>query len=175
MPLALLVARGATGRLGANPVETITHATGAFSLRFLLASLAVTPLARLLRWSALRPYRRSLGLLCFGYASLHVLTFFVLDLGLDFGALGEEVRERPYVTLGFTAYLCLVPLAVTSTRGWQRRLGRRWVALHRLAYLAAVLAVLHFAWLVKADLLEPAVLGAALLALLAGRRVARAR
>jgi len=149
--------------------------TGAWALRFLLASLAVTPLARLMRWSALRPYRRTLGLLCFGYVSLHVATFFVLDLGLDLGALGEEVRERPYVTLGFTAYLCLVPLAVTSTRAWQRRLGRRWVALHRLAYVAAALAVLHFVWLVKADLLEPSVYGAVLLALFAARRLARPR
>jgi len=131
----------------------------------------VTPLARLVRWSALRPYRRTLGLLAFGYATLHVAIFFVLDLGLALGALVEEVRERPYVTLGFSAYLCLVPLAVTSTRAWQRRLGRRWVALHRLAYLAALLAVLHFVWLVKADLFEPAVYGAVLLGLFAARRL----
>lgn len=167
--------RAATGRFGANPVETITHATGDWSLRFLLASLAVTPLARLARWSALRPYRRTLGLLAFGYATLHVATFFALDLGLDLGALAEEVRERPYVTLGFASYLCLVPLAVTSTRGWQRRLGRRWVTLHRLAYPAAALAVLHFVWLVKADLFEPSVYAAVGLALFAARRVARPR
>lgn len=133
----------------------------------------MTPLARLARWSALRPYRRTFGLLCFGYASLHLATFFVLDLGLDPGSLAEEVRERPYVTLGLSAWLCLAPLAITSTRGWQRRLGRRWASLHRLAYVAAALAVLHFAWLVKADLAEPAIHGAVLLALLAARRVSR--
>jgi sulfoxide reductase heme-binding subunit YedZ len=115
------------------------------------------------------PRRRSLGHLAFGSAGLHCPTFLALDLGFDLSALGEEVVERPFVTLGFSALLLLTPLAVTSTRGWQRRLGRRWLSLHRLVYGAAVLAVLHFVWLVKADWVEPLVYGAVLAGLLALR------
>lgn len=171
LPLAALVLGAVRGSLGANPVETITHTTGQWALRLLLATLAVTPLRRLAGWSFLAPWRRSLGLLAFGYATLHFATFLALDLGFDLSALGEEVAERPYVTLGFSALLLLTPLAVTSTRGWQRRLGRRWLNLHRLVYAAAALAVLHFVWLVKADLAEPLVYAAVLAALLAARRV----
>jgi sulfoxide reductase heme-binding subunit YedZ len=168
-PLAALALGALRGTLGANPVETITHQTGGWALRLLLATLAVTPLRRLAGWSFAAPWRRSLGLLAFGYASLHFATFLALDLGFDLSALGEEVAERPYVTLGFTALLLLAPLALTSTRGWQRRLGRRWRALHRLVYPAAGLAVLHFLWLVKADLAEPLAYAAALAVLLALR------
>jgi sulfoxide reductase heme-binding subunit YedZ len=174
-PLAALALAAARGALGANPVETITHATGQWALRLLLATLAVTPLRRLAGWSFVAPWRRSLGLLAFFYASLHFATFLVLDLGLDLSALGEEVAERPYVTLGFTALVLLAPLALTSTRGWQRRLGRRWLVLHRLVYAAAALAVLHFVWLVKADLLEPLAYAAVLAALLCLRRVPQRR
>ena len=169
LPLALLALGAARGALGANPVETITHTTGAWALRLLLATLAITPLRRYAGWSFIAPWRRSLGLLAFGYATLHFATFLALDLGFDLSVLGEEVAERPYVTLGFTALLLLTPLAVTSTRGWQRRLGRRWLTLHRLVYAAAVLAVLHFVWLVKADLVEPLVYAAVLAVLLAAR------
>lgn len=175
LPLAALALGAARGSLGANPVETITHATGQWALRLLLATLAVTPLRRLTGWSFVAPFRRSLGLLAFGYATLHFATFLALDLGCDLSALGEEVAERPYVTLGFTALLLLTPLAVTSTRGWQRRLGRRWLTLHRLVYAAAALAVLHFVWLVKADLAEPLAYAAVLAVLLAARRVRRRR
>jgi sulfoxide reductase heme-binding subunit YedZ len=174
-PLAALALAAARGALGANPVETITHATGQWALRLLLATLAVTPLRRLAGWSFVAPWRRSLGLLAFFYASLHFATFLVLDLGLDLSALGEEVAERPYVTLGFTALVLLAPLALTSTRGWQRRLGRRWLVLHRMVYAAAALAVLHFVWLVKADLLEPLAYAAVLAALLGLRRVPQRR
>ena len=173
VPLAALAVGASRGTLGANPVETITHTTGLWALRLLLATLAVTPLRRLAGWSFVAPWRRSLGLLAFGYATLHFATFLALDLGFDLSALGEEVAERPYVTLGFTALLLLTPLAVTSTRGWQRRLGRRWLVLHRLVYAAAALAVLHFVWLVKADLAEPLAYAAVLAALLAARRVRR--
>jgi sulfoxide reductase heme-binding subunit YedZ len=169
LPLAGLAAGAARGALGANPVETITHETGQWALRLLLLTLAVTPLRRLAGWTFLAPWRRSLGLLAFLYATLHFATFLALDLRFDLSALGEEVAERPYVTLGFTAFALLAPLAVTSTRGWQRRLGRRWVALHRLVYLAAGCVVLHFVWLVKADLTEPLTYGALLAALLATR------
>jgi sulfoxide reductase heme-binding subunit YedZ len=169
LPLAALAFGAARGALGANPVEAITHETGQWALRLLLATLAITPLRRLSGWAFVAPWRRSLGLLAFGYAALHFATFLALDLGLDLSALGEEVAERPYVTLGFTAFALLTPLAVTSTRGWQRRLGRRWLALHRLVYLAAGCAVLHFLWLVKADLAEPLAYAAVLAALLAAR------
>lgn len=169
LPLAGLVLGAARGALGANPVETITHVTGEWALRLLLLTLAITPLRRLAGWAFVAPWRRSLGLLAFGYASLHFATFLALDLGFDLSALGEEVVERPYVTLGFSSLLLLVPLAVTSTRAWQRRLGRRWMSLHRLVYAAAALAVLHFVWLVKADLLEPLVYAAILAGLLALR------
>jgi sulfoxide reductase heme-binding subunit YedZ len=169
LPLAGLVLGAARGALGANPVETITHVTGEWALRLLLLTLAVSPLRRLAGWAFVAPWRRSLGLLAFGYACLHFATFLALDLGFDLSALGEEVVERPFVTLGFAALVLLTPLAVTSTRGWQRRLGRRWLSLHRLVYVAAVLAVLHFFWLVKADWAEPIVYGAVLAGLLALR------
>ena len=174
VPLAGLGLGAARGTLGANPVEAITHVTGEWALRFLLASLAVTPLRRASRrFAALAPYRRTFGLLAFAYAALHAATFFALDLGFAFARLTEEIAERPYVTLGFASLAALIPLAVTSTRAWQRRLGRRWLALHRLVYLAAILAALHFVWLVKKDLREPLVYGA-VLALLLGARVVAA-
>ncbi|HEU4429201.1 MAG TPA: ferric reductase-like transmembrane domain-containing protein [Myxococcota bacterium] len=174
-PLAGLVLGAVTGALGANPVETITHTTGAWALRLLLASLAITPLRRLdARLAALAPYRRTLGLLAFAYTLLHAATFFALDLGLALALLAEEIAERPYIALGFAALLALTPLAVTSTRAWQRRLGRRWMALHRLVYVAAILAALHFIWLVKKDLREPLAY-AAVLGLLLGARAVRAR
>jgi sulfoxide reductase heme-binding subunit YedZ len=175
-PLAGLALGAARGTLGANPVEALTHTTGEWALRLLLACLAVTPLRQLSpRFAALAPYRRTLGLLAFAYALLHAATFFALDLGFAIERLAEEVAERPYVTLGFASLAALVPLAVTSTRTWQRRLGRRWLALHRLAYVAAVLAALHFAWLVKKDLREPLIYAAVLALLLGTRLVGRLR
>ena len=169
LPLAALVLGVARGALGANPVETITHETGRWALRLLLATLAVTPLRRFGGLRFVAPWRRSLGLLAFLYAMLHFATFLVLDLELDPSRLAEEVAKRPYVTLGFTALLFLTPLAITSTRAWQRRLGRRWLTLHRLVYGAAGLAVLHFLWLVKVDLAEPLLYAAVLAALLGAR------
>jgi sulfoxide reductase heme-binding subunit YedZ len=169
-PVAALALGAAHGELGANPVETLSHATGDWALRLLLASLAVTPLRRWRRLAWLAPFRRTLGLLAFGYAVLHAAIFVALDLGFAFALLAEEIAERPYVTLGFGALLVLTPLAFTSTRAWQRRLGRRWIALHRLVYLAAVLAALHFVWLVKKDLREP-LLYAGVLAVLLGARI----
>jgi sulfoxide reductase heme-binding subunit YedZ len=165
-PAAWIVWRALHGSLGANPVETLEHATGDWALRLLLAALAVSPLRRLTGWHALIAQRRSLGLLAFGYAACHFTVWAVFDLGLDPGAIVEDVHKRPYVTVGFTAFVLLVPLAVTSTRGWIRRLGRRWTSLHRLVYVAAGLAVLHYAWLVKADLRPPLAYGAGLAALL---------
>ena len=169
--LALLV--GALGPgLGAEPIERITHVTGEWALRFLLLSLAVTPLRRLAKLAWLAPYRRTLGLLAFGYATLHLLTYVGLDQTFAWGLLLEDVLERRYVTAGFAAWLCMLPLALTSTRRSMKRLGQRWVSLHRLAYLAGVLAVVHFLWLVKADLLSP-ILHASVLAVLLASRLLR--
>jgi len=172
LPAAILAVRFVREQLGANPVEELTHETGVWALRLLLASLAITPLRRELGWSSAAPLRRTLGLAAFAYASLHVGVYAILDQGLAVDFLLEDVRERPYITVGFTSFMCLVPLAVTSTRAWIRRLGRRWTQLHRLAYLAAIAAVIHFVWLVKADLREPLIY-AVLLAVLLGARMLR--
>ena len=156
LPLAYLALRAATDRLGADPVEDITHTTGAWALTLLLAALAITPLRRVFGLSTLAPLRRSLGLLAFLYATLHALTYVGLDQGFHWPLLVEDVLERRYVTAGFAAWLCLLPLAATSTRNALRRLGgERWKRLHRLVHLAAGLACLHYLWLVKADLLAP--------------------
>lgn len=137
--------------LGANPVEAMLHRTGGWALRLLLISLAVTPARRLFGWTWLVRHRRMLGLFAFAYAILHGAIYVVFDQSLDPGALAEDVLERLYITAGFGALLLLTPLAVTSTRGWQRRLGRRWLQLHRLVYPAGVLAVVHLWWQVKGE------------------------
>jgi sulfoxide reductase heme-binding subunit YedZ len=154
------------GGLGAEPVEEITHRTGWWALTLLLVTLAVTPLRRLTGWNRVIQLRRMLGLFAFLYATLHVLTYFGLDQLFDLRYIAEDIVERPYITAGFAAWLLLLPLAVTSTRGWIRRLGKRWQRLHRLVYPAAGLAVLHFLWLVKADTREPVVFGILLILLL---------
>jgi len=176
VPAAWLGVGAYRDALGANPIEAITHTTGDWALRFLLASLAITPLRRLTGWNRLIAYRRTLGLLAFAYAVLHVATYVVLDHWFDWARILADVRKRPYVTAGAVAVSCLLPLAVTSTRGWIRRLGRRWTALHRLAYVAAVAAVVHYWWLVKADVRAPFWYGGVLVLLLLARAVpARAR
>jgi methionine sulfoxide reductase heme-binding subunit len=164
VPLALLVRAVLTGGLGVEPIEAVTHRTGFGALSLLMASLAVTPLRRLTGWNSLAAARRPLGLSAFGYAVLHLVTY-LFDQAFSLAYVVEDVVERPHVTAGFLAFLLLVPLALTSTRGAIRRMGRGWQKLHRLVYLAAGLAVLHFLWLVKADLREPLVF-AALLAVL---------
>jgi sulfoxide reductase heme-binding subunit YedZ len=170
LPAALLALRFWRDALGADPIEELTHATGAWALRFLIASLAVTPARRILGLSALAPYRRTLGLAAFGYACVHVATYVALDWYFDWAEIWEDIAERPYVTAGFAAFVALVPLALTSTRGAIRRLGgRRWRQLHRLVYIAAALAIVHFLWLVKKDLREPAIYAAILAALLLAR------
>jgi|GraSoiStandDraft_12_1057312.scaffolds.fasta_scaffold50250_1 sulfoxide reductase heme-binding subunit YedZ len=156
IPAAALVVGLFTDALGANPVETITHQTGTTGLAFLLITLSVTPLRRISGWNELIRVRRMLGLFAFFYATLHVLTWAVLDHFFDPSAMMADVVKRPFITAGMTAYLLLVPLALTSTNGMIRRLGgRRWQQLHRLAYLAAIAVVVHFWWLVKADVTEP--------------------
>jgi sulfoxide reductase heme-binding subunit YedZ len=170
LPLALLVAAVLRDTLGADPVAAITHETGDWALRLLLLGLALTPLRRLLGQAWPIRFRRLVGLYAFFYACLHLATYVILDLGQYWSQILEDIVKRPYITVGFAAWLMLVPLALTSTRGWMRRLGRRWGQLHRLVYAVGVLAVLHFLWLVKSDLREPLVY-AGILALLLGLRL----
>jgi sulfoxide reductase heme-binding subunit YedZ len=148
--------------LGANPVEALLHLGGRWALILLLLTLAVTPLRRLTGWNRVIKVRRLLGLFAFFYASLHLLIYLGLDQGFAWSFLLEDVLERPFITVGSVAFLLLVPLAVTSTRGWIRRLGKRWQRLHRLVYLAAALGVVHFYWNVKADTFWPLVAGGVL-------------
>lgn len=169
LPALWLGLRAARGDLGANPIETVTHFTGDWTLRFLLLTLAVTPLRRLAGWNWLISWRRLLGLSAFFYGSLHFLTWVGVDHFFDWSAITQDVVKRPYVTAGFTAFLCMLPLAVTSTRGWIRRLGKRWTQLHRLAYLAAIAGAVHYYWLVKADVRAPLAYVAVLAVLFAPR------
>lgn len=155
VPAAALVYGAFTNGLTANPIDYITDVTGTTALTFLVLSLAVTPLRRLTGRNELIKLRRMLGLFAFFYACLHFVTWSVLDWFFDFASMASDIVERPFITLGMTTLLLLVPLAVTSTAGMIRRLGKRWQVLHRLAYVAAVTAILHFWWLVKADIREP--------------------
>ncbi len=168
-PLAGLVFAALTDDLGANPIEKITHVTGEWALRFLVLCLTVTPLRRLTGWRMLTLERRTLGLFAFLYAALHLTTYVALDLGFDWANLGEDILERPYITVGFATFCVLLALASTSTRAAVRRLGRRWKQLHRLVYLAAIGAVVHFLWLVKSDMREPLIYGAIVATLLSVR------
>lgn len=168
-PVGLLLRGALAGDLGADPVQTLLHTTGTWGLVLLLATLAVTPVRRVSGWNAVIRVRRLLGLLAYFYAGLHVGVYLVLDQGLAPGFILEDVVERPYVTAGAAAFVILTLLAGTSTRGWIRRLGRRWQRLHRLVYLAGALGVLHFLWQVKADAREPLVYAAVFLGLMAFR------
>jgi methionine sulfoxide reductase heme-binding subunit len=177
LPLVFLLLRGfGIGglSLGPNPTEAVMDVFGKWGLRLLLATLAITPLRVTLRAPLLLGLRRMLGLFAFTYLALHFLTWLVLDRWLDPASVLEDVAKRPYITVGFTALTLLVPLAVTSTAGWMRRLGKRWQKLHRLVYAAAILGCVHYWWQVKADLREP-MLYAVILLLLLGWRLRRAR
>jgi sulfoxide reductase heme-binding subunit YedZ len=169
VPFLLLLQGALDGNLGANPLERVTDVTGQWGLRFLLLTLAITPLRRLTGWSPLQRFRRMLGLFVFFYITLHFLTWVWLDQELHWQNILLDIAKRPYVTVGFAAWLLLLPLAATSTRGMMRRLGRRWQRLHRLVYIIGVLAILHYIWLVKADLLEPLIYAGVLILLLAVR------
>lgn len=149
LPLVWLTWDVWQGTLGPDPVAQLEHRTGDWALRLLLASLAITPLRRLGGWHKLVRYRRMLGLFAFFYACLHLTTYLVVDLGGFWTQIFAEIVKRPYITVGFAAWLLLIPLAITSTNAMMRRLGRHWQRLHRLVYLIALLAVLHFLWLVK--------------------------
>lgn len=170
VPLFVSVVRALSGRLGANPVATILNQLGLLALIFLIASLSATPLKRLFRMTWALRIRRLLGLLAFFYATLHVLTYVLLDRFGELATLLEDIAERPFITVGALAYALLIPLALTSTRESQKRLGfRLWQRLHRLSYLAAALAVVHFVWRVKKDLTEPLIYGLVLAAVLLAR------
>jgi methionine sulfoxide reductase heme-binding subunit len=156
VPLSLLVWRGLHNDLTLNPVQYVEHTTGDWVLRFLAMTLAITPLRKMLRLPQLIRFRRMLGLFAFFYLCLHFTTWVWLDRYFDWRQMLDDVVKRPYITVGFAAFLLLIPLAVTSTAGWIRRLGgKRWQRLHRLIYVAAVLGVIHFYWLVKSDHSKP--------------------
>lgn len=173
---AVRMLAGALGyySLGANPVEAIQDTFGIWGLRLLVVTLAITPLRDWTGQTALIALRRMLGLFAFFYVSLHFLTWLVLDQGLYWDGIVKDIAKRPYITIGFAALLMLVPLAITSTRGMMRRLGRRWQQLHRLVYAIAILGVWHFWWQVKADYREP-LLYAAITAVLLGWRLYKKR
>jgi methionine sulfoxide reductase heme-binding subunit len=167
LPLAMLLVNGYRGELGANPIEYITRATGDWTMRFLLISLAVTPLRRLAKQPDLIRFRRMLGLFSFFYAVLHLITWVWLDKFFDLGEMWADVVKRRFITMGMLAFLLLIPLAATSTAAAIRMMGgKNWQRLHRLVYVSAAAGVVHYLWLVKSDIRMPVLYGAILAALL---------
>ena len=169
VPLAFIIWQGFNDTLGANPIEEITHQTGGWTLKLLLLTLALSPLRHLLHFPSMIKFRRMLGLLVFFYGSLHFLTYLVLDQFFDTREILRDIVKRPYITIGFAAYLMLIPLAITSTNKMMKRLGKRWKQLHQLVYIISVCAVLHYLWLVKADIYYPVLYGVILIVLLSIR------
>ncbi len=170
-PAIWLVVRGFQGELGVNPVETVTNDTGIWTLRFIVLTLAVTPVRWLTGWNPVALFRRMLGLFAFFYGTLHFLTYFILDHSLELAGVWDDVVKRPYITAGFTAFILMVPLALTSTHGWIRRLGgHRWNRLHQLVYITGIGAVLHYLWKVKLDTTNPFIY-IAIVGVLLGARV----
>jgi methionine sulfoxide reductase heme-binding subunit len=160
LPLALLVWRGLNNDLSADPIAYITHRTGDWTLRFLVITLAITPLRKILRLPQLIRFRRMMGLMAFFYVCLHFTTWIWLDKSFVWCEMWKDVLKRPFITVGFTGFVLLIPLAVTSTAGWIRRMGgKRWQMLHRLVYVTAVLGVIHYYWLVKSDVRKPLIYG----------------
>ena len=170
-PFGWLVFRALTARLGVNPVEDLELTTGIWALRFLVLTLAVTPVRRLSGWNRVIQYRRMLGLFAFFYVCVHFLVYITIDqfFALDF--IVKDVVKRPFITMGFTAFVLMIPLAITSTKGWIRRLGRRWLVLHRLIYVSAVCAAVHYLWKVKVMIGSPVYYACVIGALLAFRVV----
>lgn len=156
VPLARLGWKGYMGLLGANPIEVITHSTGDWTMIFLLVTLAITPVRKLTRQLWLIRFRRMFGLYAFFYGCLHFTTYIWLDKFFDVHEMLTDIGKRKFITVGLTGFVLLIPLAITSTRGWIRRLGgRRWNLLHRLVYISAIAGVIHYLWLVKADIRKP--------------------
>lgn len=173
IPLGFLAFDGYRGALGANPIEFFQRTTGVLALVFLLIALTVTPLRKMFGWNALIKYRRMLGLFAFFYALIHLITYSIFDKSLDVGAIVGDVWQRPFIALGMLAFTMLIPLAITSTNGWVKRLGgKRWARLHKLSYLAPILGVVHFWMIVKSDVFYPAVFGLVIAVLLGYRIVA---
>jgi sulfoxide reductase heme-binding subunit YedZ len=172
IPLSLLAYDGWRGQLGANPIEFFLRTTGVLTLSFLIITLAITPLRKVFGWNALIKYRRMLGLFAFFYGTLHLLTYSVFDRSLSLDAIVGDVAQRPFIAIGMAAFLMLIPLAITSTNGWVKRLGgKKWARLHRLTYLAAILGVIHFWMIVKSDVFYPALFGIVLAGLLVYRLI----
>jgi methionine sulfoxide reductase heme-binding subunit len=174
-PFAWLVTRALTGRLGINPVEDLELTTGIWTLRFLVFTLLVTPVRRITGWNRVIQYRRTLGLFTFFYASVHFAIYIGIDQFFAFGFIVKDVVKRPFITMGFTAFVLMIPLAITSTKGWIRRLGRRWVLLHRLIYVSAVCAAIHYLWKVKVMIGSPVYYATVIGVLLAFRLVWQVR
>jgi sulfoxide reductase heme-binding subunit YedZ len=169
-PLFMLGWRALMDQLGANPIELVTHSTGDWTIRFLLIGLAITPLRKLLGWPELIRFRRMVGLFAFFYGVLHLTTYLWLDKFFEWPDILKDVAKRPFITAGFLGLVLLVPLAVTSTTGWIRRLGgSRWRLLHRLVYISAIAGVVHYYWLVKSDIRRPLLYASILGALFAYR------
>lgn len=166
LPLVRLVILGLNNDLSANPIEFITRSTGTWTLVGLMVTLTITPLRRLTGYAGLIRFRRMLGLFTFFYVCLHFITYIALDQFFDPAAIARDIIKRPFITVGFAAFVLLIPLAATSTHAMMRRLGRRWQQLHRLVYAVAILGVVHYFWLVKKDLTEPLIYGAVLTLLL---------
>jgi methionine sulfoxide reductase heme-binding subunit len=170
VPFATVLWRALHSGLGANPVEFVQHATGDWTLRFLVFTLSITPLRKLLNLPDLIRFRRMLGLFAFFYVCLHFLTYIGPDQSFNLGGMWKDVQKRRFITVGFTAFVLLIPLALTSTAGWVRRLGgRRWQMLHRAIYVSAVCGVIHYYWLVKSDIRKPLFYAALVAILLAWR------
>lgn len=174
LPLAWLAWQAATGGLGPNPIEAINRSLGDWALRFLLISLAVSPVKELFGWAVVMRFRRMLGLFAFFYVSLHLANWIAIDQFFAWGLIGREIVKHPFITIGMLGFVLLVPLAATSTSGMIKRLGAaRWKRLHQLVYVVAILGVVHFYMMVKADVREPLIYAGILLALLGWRAVAR--
>ncbi len=172
LPLFWVCWRAWQQNLTANPIEYITHFTGDWTIRFLVFTLAVTPLRKLLGLPDLIRFRRMIGLYAFFYGTLHFITYIWLDKFFDLSEMAKDVAKRPYITAGFTAFVLMIPLAVTSTAGWIRRIGgKRWQMLHRLVYMSAIAGVIHYYWLVKSDVRLPAMYGAFVAVLLGYRAI----
>ncbi len=172
LPFAWLVFRALTGRLGINPVEDLELTTGIWALRFLVLTLLVTPARRVTGWNRVIQYRRMLGLFAFFYVCVHLAIYIGIDQFFAFDLILKDIVKRPFITMGFTAFVLMIPLAVTSTKGWIRRLGRRWQMLHRLIYISAIAAAVHYLWKVKVMIGSP-VYYAVIIAILLAFRVVR--
>ena len=174
LPAVLLLSNFYLDQLGANPFEELTRRSGEWTLRFLLIVLAITPLRKITKQNWLMAYRRMLGLYTYFYACFHLLTYLWFDQFFDWQEIYVDIVKRPFITVGILAFSLLTPLAITSTNNWMKRLGKRWKQLHQLVYVISILAILHFIWLVKADIRTPLIY-AGILSILLGYRLLSAR